>query len=181
MIPKRLVLARLCALPLLLSLFSAQAAARQQPCQQPAVSAASRAQSVFSPRQEMELGDVIAEHVQQDYRVLEDAEVTGFLRRIGERLVAQLPPSEMRYQFFVVDLPDANAFTMPGGRIYVTRKLIAFAASEDEVAGVLAHELGHAASGQTAADMTRRFREVLVLTADQTVYLLDLTAKVSQQ
>jgi predicted Zn-dependent protease len=71
----------------------------------------------------------------------------------------------MHYQFFVVDLPDANAFTVPGGRIYVTRKLIAFAASEDELAGVLAHELGHAASGQIAADMTRLFRDVLGVTS----------------
>jgi hypothetical protein len=159
---------RLCAL-LLVCLCAVSHAAQQpatpQPCQQPVISAASRAQSIFTPRQEMELGDVIAEHVQQDYRLLSDAETTGFLRRIGERLVAQLPPSEMRYQFFVVDLPDANAFTMPGGRIYVTRKLIAFAASEDELAGVLAHELGHAASGQLAAEMTRLFREILGATS----------------
>jgi WD40 repeat protein len=163
MSPKRHPRARLCAF-MLLCLCSASLKA-QQPCQQPVISAASRAQSIFSPRQEMELGDVIAEHVQQDYRVLEDPEVTGFLRRVGERLVKQLPPTEMRYQFFVVDLPDANAFTMPGGRIYVTRKLIAFAANEDELAGVLAHELGHAASGQLAADMTRLFREVLGATS----------------
>ncbi|HEX8150832.1 MAG TPA: M48 family metalloprotease [Pyrinomonadaceae bacterium] len=165
MSPRTQLRARLCAL-LLVCLSAASAAARQQqPCRQPAVSAASRAQSIFTPRQEMELGDVIAEHVQQDYRLLSDPETTGFLRRIGDRLVAQLPPSEMRYQFFVVDLPDANAFTMPGGRIYVTRKLIAFAASEDELAGVLAHELGHAASGQLGADMTRLFREVLGATS----------------
>ncbi len=164
MSPKQTARARLCAL-LLVCLCAASPKAQQQPCQQPAVSAAARAQSIFSPRQEMELGDVIAEHVQQDYHLLSDPETTGFLRRIGERLVAQLPPSEMRYQFFVVDLPDANAFTMPGGRIYVTRKLIAFAASEDELAGVLAHELGHAASGQLGADMTRLFREVLGATS----------------
>jgi WD40 repeat protein len=164
MTPKRLLRARLCAL-LLACLCAASTGAQQQPCQQPVVSAASRAQSIFTPRQEMELGDVIAEHVQRDYRVVEDPQTSGYLRAIGERLVKQLPPTEMRYQFFIVDLPDANAFTMPGGRIYVTRKLIAFAASEDEVAGVLAHELGHAASGQTAADMTRRFREVLGVTS----------------
>lgn len=169
MSPKRTLRALPCALLLTClcaaSLHAQQPAPPQQPCQQPAVSAASRAQSIFTPRQEMELGDVIAEHVQRDYRILEEPETTGFIRRIGERLVKQLPPTEMRYQFFVVDLPDANAFTMPGGRIYVTRKLIAFAASEDELAGVLAHELGHAASGQLAADMTRIFREVLGVTA----------------
>lgn len=160
---------RPCALLLLLlsaaPLLARQAAAPPPQCQQPVVSAASRAQSIFTPKQEMDLGDVIAEHVQRDYRVLEDPAVTGFLRRVGERLVAQLPPSEMRYQFFVVDLPDANAFTTAGGRVYVTRKLIAFAANEDELAGVLAHELGHSASGQLAADMTRIFREVLGVTA----------------
>ncbi|MFL6255635.1 MAG: M48 family metalloprotease, partial [Pyrinomonadaceae bacterium] len=164
MSPKRQLRARLCAL-LLACLCAASLNAQQQPCQQPVISAAARAQSIFSPRQEMDLGDVIAEHVQQDYHIIEDPETTGFLRRIGERLVKQLPPSEMRYQFFVVDLPDANAFTMPGGRIYVTRKLIAFAASEDELAGVLAHELGHAASGQLSAEMTRLFREVLGVTS----------------
>ncbi|HEX8502926.1 MAG TPA: M48 family metalloprotease [Pyrinomonadaceae bacterium] len=165
MTPKRTFSARLCA-PLLLCLAAASSSAQQRTapppaCQQPVVSAASRAQSIFTQRQEMDLGEVIAEHVQRDYRVLEDAETTGFLRRVGERLVAQLPPGEMRYQFFVVDLPDANAFTTAGGRVYVTRKLIAFAASEDELAGVLAHELGHSASGQIAADMSRIFREVL--------------------
>ena len=48
------------------------------------------------------------------------------------------------------------------------------------MAGVFAREPGHAASGQAAADMTRRFREVLVLTADQTVYVLDLAAKTAR-
>jgi len=170
MTTKRNLGARPCAL-LLLLLWGAAAHARQQPppppplCQQPVMTAAARAQSIFTPRQEMDLGDVIAARVQRDYRVLEGAETSGFLRRMGERLVAQLPPGEMRYQFFIVDLPDANAFTMPGGRIYVTRKLIAFAASEDELAGVLAHELGHAASGQLSAEMTRIFREVLGVTS----------------
>ena len=168
MSPKRQARARLCAITLL-CLTSASVRAQQpaaaQPCRQPAVSAASRAQSIFTPRQEMELGDVIAEHVERDFRVVKDAETNDYLRRVGERLVRQLPPSEMRYQFFVIDLPDANAFTMPGGRIYVTRKLIAFAASEDELAGVLAHELGHAASGQIGAEMSRLFREVLGATS----------------
>ncbi|HEX6185657.1 MAG TPA: M48 family metalloprotease [Pyrinomonadaceae bacterium] len=169
MTPNTVSRARLCAL-LLLCLAAAPSSAQQPApppaaCQQPVISAASRAKSIFTPRQEMELGDVIAEHVQRDHHLLEDPQTTGFLRRVGERLVAQLPPSEMRYQFFVVDLPDANAFTMPGGRIYVTRKLIAFAASEDELAGVLAHELGHAASGQIAADITRLFRDVLGVTS----------------
>ncbi|MGH9940920.1 MAG: M48 family metalloprotease [Pyrinomonadaceae bacterium] len=131
-------------------------------CLPPARSAT--AASIFSPAQESDLGDAIAEHVQRNYRVIDDEEIAGYLRRVGERVVRQLPPTETRYQFFLVDLPDANAFALPGGRIYVTRKLVAFAASEAELAGVLAHEIGHIASRQTASDMTRLFREVLKVT-----------------
>jgi WD40 repeat protein len=149
----------------LLLLASTSPRAQQPQRCSPTSVAQAHAASMFTPKQEMDLGDVIAEQVQRDYRVVEDDEVTGYLRRVGARLVEQLPQTEMRYQFFVVDLPDANAFTMPGGRIYVTRKLIAFAASEDELAGVLAHELGHAASGQIGAEMTQLFQKVLGVTS----------------
>lgn len=54
---------------------------------------------------------------------------------------------------------------MPGGRIYVTRKLVAFARSEDELGGVLAHEIGHVAARHTAADLSDAFRKALGVTA----------------
>jgi predicted Zn-dependent protease len=68
-------------------------------------------------------------------------------------------------QFFFVDLPDANAFVLPGGRVYVSRKLIALAQNEDELASVISHELGHLAARETAIEMTRRFKQVLGVTA----------------
>jgi hypothetical protein len=76
MTPNTVSRARLCAL--LLLCLAAAASSAQQPapppaaCQQPVISAASRAQSIFTPKQEIELGDVIAEHVGRDYRILED-------------------------------------------------------------------------------------------------------------
>jgi WD40 repeat protein len=87
--------------------------------------------------------------------------VNGHLRRIGERLLQGLPQTGIKFQFFVVDLPETNAFTLPGGHVYVTRKLIAFARSEDELAGVIAHELGHGLMHHTAVDLSRLFREIL--------------------
>ncbi|HYN85153.1 MAG TPA: M48 family metalloprotease [Pyrinomonadaceae bacterium] len=140
----------------------AAAAAQELParCQPPAVTP-SREPIIFSHRQEMELGDIVAERVQRDFRVVEDDELTAYLRRVGARLVERLPPTELRYQFFLMDLPDVNAFALPGGRIYVTRKMVAFVRSEDELAGVIAHELGHIVARQQAADMTRLLREVL--------------------
>jgi WD40 repeat protein len=133
-------------------------------CQPPALTAVAKDPNIFSPQQESDLGDAIAEHVQRNFRLIEEAELTGRLRSIGAALVKQLPPTDLRFQFFLIDLPEANAFAMPGGRIYASRKLIAFTRSEDELASVLAHEIGHLAARQTAVDMTRAFKIVLGVT-----------------
>lgn len=142
----------------------AQPLAAQQHCQPPALPGSGAGQNIFSAEQEMDLGDAIAEHVQRDYRVIDDPEVTAYLRRIGERLTRHLPPTNLRFQFFLFDLNDVNAFTLPGGRIYVSRKMVAFAQNEDELAGVIAHELGHIVARHSAIDMTVLFREVLGVT-----------------
>lgn len=151
------------------SLDPAHVFAQQTPprCQPPALSAPSSAaaQNIFTPAQEADLGDAVAEHVGRSFRVVEDAELNAHLRRVGAQLVKQLPETGLTYQFFLADLPDVNAFTLPGGRIYVSRKLVAFAREEDELAGVLAHELGHAVARQSAIEMTRMLREVLGVTA----------------
>ncbi len=135
----------------------------QQTCSPPPLPI-NKERNIFNAQQEMDLGDAIAEQLQKDYRVVDDDEVTGYLRRIGERVARGLPPTGIKYQFFVVDLPETNAFTIPGGRVYVTRKMIAFARTEDELAGVIAHELGHGLMHHGAVDLTRVFRETLGVT-----------------
>ncbi|HVF67699.1 MAG TPA: M48 family metallopeptidase [Pyrinomonadaceae bacterium] len=126
-----------------------------------AAAAAASGPNIFTEEQEAFLGDAMAERIQKDYRLVEDEEVTGFLARIGRRLLEHLPLKQTRLRFFVVDLSDVNAFVLPGGRIYVSRKLVAYARSEDELAAVISHELGHLASHETGVDMTRLFKEVL--------------------
>ena len=121
--------------------------------------------NIFTDEQEIYLGEVVAEHIQRDYRVIEDPEITAYLTAIGARLTKNLPLNKLKFQFFLVDLPDANAFVIPGGRIYVGRKLVAAAQSEDELAGVIAHELGHLVVHQGAIDTTRNFKEVLGVTS----------------
>lgn len=97
--------------------------------------------------------------------MIEDPEVTEYLTKIGERLTKHLPINRLRFQFFLVDLPDANAFVLPGGRIFVSRKLVAAALTEDELAGVIAHELGHLVTHESAIKTTRLFKEVLGVTS----------------
>ena len=119
--------------------------------------------NLFSPEQEMYLGEAVAAHIESNFKVIDDEEVTGHLRRIGQKLIAQMPPTNLKFEFFVVDVNDVNAFTLPGGRIYVTRKLITFAKTEDELAGVVAHELGHIVARHSSNDLSLALRDLGVI------------------
>jgi WD40 repeat protein len=138
-----------------------QLSGAQTGCAAPMIPAPEAKSDMFTARQEMDLGDAIAEQVQREYLVIDDEDVTANVRRIGERLLAQAPATDLKIQFFLFDLPIANALTLPGGRIYVSRKLIALTRNEDELASVLGHELGHALTHQPAMDTTQLWREVL--------------------
>ncbi|MDT8066708.1 MAG: M48 family metalloprotease [Terriglobia bacterium] len=97
----------------------------------------------------------------EDLQVIEDDSLTAPLRRIGDRLRSYVPPDAPHFQFFIVDMPITNAFTIAGGRVYVTRKAIALAKNEDEIAGLLAHEMGHVLTRQTSTEYRQLFRQVL--------------------
>jgi WD40 repeat protein len=80
---------------------------------------------------------------------------------VGDRIVKQLPRSHLRFRYYLVDLAVPNAFSLAGGRIYVARKLVVAVKSEDELAGVLSHEIGHIVTHQSAIRMTSLFAAVL--------------------
>ena len=136
----------------------------QQNCPPPQVPAPDPKKDIFSDREEMDLGDAIAEQMQRNFLVIDDEDLTAYLQRVGDRLLAQAPATGLRIQFFLYDYPDANAETMPGGRIYVSRKIIAMTRNEDELAGVLGHELGHALTHQSAIRLSQLFRDALGVT-----------------
>jgi WD40 repeat protein len=121
--------------------------------------------NMFSDQQEADLGDAMAEHINPGgLKVIENDALTDYLRALGNRLVQHLPPTQMKFRFYLIEFPEANAFSIAGGRIYVSRKMVVMARSEDELAGIIGHELGHIVTHQTAIFMTQRFREVLGVT-----------------
>ena len=136
----------------------------QNRCQPPALPSRANQPNILTPEQENDLGDAVSEHLQRNFRVIYDEELNARLQQVGDRLLKQLPPTALRFQFLLYDQPEANAFTLPGGHVYVSRKLVALVKSEDELAGVLAHEIGHVITRQTASDMTRLLKEVLGVT-----------------
>src|SRR5215470_9626949 len=133
----------------------------QQSCLPPQIPKPDPRNDVFNDKQEMDLGDVVAEQVQRSFLVIDDEDLTTYVQKIGQKLLAQAPPMEMKMQFFLADFAEANALTQPGGRVYVSRKLIAMTRTEDELAGVIGHELGHVLTRQPAIHYTQLLRDVL--------------------
>jgi len=100
---------------------------------------------LLSVEREQELGRQYYKLVQTDpqFAELEDSLLQSAIDQIGERLVSALPDERFTYHFIVFDNPMINAFTLPGGYILVSRGIIAFSESPDELAAVIAHEMGH--------------------------------------
>ncbi len=136
----------------------------QDACQAPNLPTGRRAANMFNEKQEVDLGDAMAEHVQHNYRAAPDEQLTGYLHQIADRLLKHMPPTQLHLQFYLVDLGEPNAFNTAGGRIFVSPKIVALAKNEDELAGVIAHELGHLVVHQMAIDMTRNMERLLKVT-----------------
>jgi predicted Zn-dependent protease len=80
----------------------------------------------------------------------ENPELERYIDSLGQLLARASDRPNLQYTFTVLDSPVVNAFATPGGYIYITRGLLALANTEAEVAGVLAHEIGHVAARHAA-------------------------------
>ncbi|MBZ5548774.1 MAG: M48 family metalloprotease [Acidobacteriia bacterium] len=130
----------------------------------PAIQPISPQRNIFTDPQESDLGDALAESTRRELQVIDNDALSTHLRDVAGQLLPYLPPNQFRFRFSLMDFPEANAFSFAGGRVFVSRKLVAFARNDDELAGVLAHELGHIITHQSAIRMTRRLRDVLGVT-----------------
>jgi len=95
---------------------------------------------------ERELGRRFFLAARSELPLVEDPVVSDYVDRIGKRLVGTLGGQQFDYQFFVVQSPVINAFAVPGGYIFVFSGLLVHLGNDDELAGVLAHEIGHVAA-----------------------------------
>jgi len=113
----------------------------------------------FKPTDDIKLGQQAAAEAEQQFPLLRNAAVNAYVERVGQRLVASIPPEfqhpEFRYYFKVINARDINAFALPGGPMYVNRGMIEAARNEGEMAGVMAHELSHVALRHGTAQATK--------------------------
>src|SRR5205807_3992408 len=113
----------------------------------------------FSPADDVRLGRQAGAEAEQQFPLLRDAQVSAYVERVGQRLVAAIPPEfqhpEFHYYFKVINASDINAFALPSGPMYVNRGMIQAARTEGEMAGVMAHELSHVALRHGTAQATK--------------------------
>ena len=124
---------RLSALTLLLSLFWL-------------AGCASGTSTVTVAGKSVEMPKEVAEEHQKlidNIGIYDDPELDAYVRQVGERLLRDAGITRPEFTFTLLDSPDINAYAMPGGFIYVNRGLLAYLDTEAELAGVLAHEIGH--------------------------------------
>ncbi len=94
-------------------------------------------------QEERELGEKVLQEVRKVWPMVEDPAPRKYIARIGKRILATLETQPFEYDFYVLNTPEINAFAVPGGKVFFNSGLIQMVESEDELAGVMAHEIGH--------------------------------------
>ena len=95
-----------------------------------------------STQQEVEIGSQYASEINRQLPLVSNAQVTAYVNQLG-RQIARQGGRGLNYTFYVVNSDAVNAFAVPGGYVYVNRGLIERVSNMSELAGVLAHEIGH--------------------------------------
>jgi len=93
--------------------------------------------------QEVEIGRAISGRLLGAHNLMTDKQLQEYVNKVGRWVASQSERSELQWQFGVIDADSINAFSAPGGYIFLTKGLYQLLNSEAELAAVLAHEIGH--------------------------------------
>jgi|SRR5579872_3049850 len=99
--------------------------------------------AAVSTASEIRIGEQAARQVDQQNPLVTDPILQGWVNQIGGNLAQFRARPDIHYTFKIIDTNDINAFSLPGGFVYVNYGLLNFVNSDDELAGVLGHEMGH--------------------------------------
>jgi predicted Zn-dependent protease len=100
-------------------------------------------EAAISLEQEQEIGEVLIDSYLENVTVVTDSTITNAVDQIYDRLLKGLETTEYDYRIYVIKNDNINAFATLGGNIVIFTGLINYSDSPEEVAAVLAHEIGH--------------------------------------
>lgn len=134
--------------------------------------------SLISKNQEISMGKDVAAQLEAKYGVVQDDDLQARVDNIGQRLVAVCDRQDLAYSFKVLNSDEVNAMAVPGGFIYVFKGLLDYMPSDDELAGVLGHEVGHIVKRHSVKQVEKQMALTLltiILTKGQGFILADAT------
>ena len=108
----------------------------------------------YSLDKQVAMGHDYSQQIEHSAKLITDPVVTEYVNRLGQNLVRN-SDAKVPFTIKVIDTDDVNAFALPGGYFYVNSGLILAADNEAELAGVMAHEIGHVAACHVARQQTR--------------------------
>jgi predicted Zn-dependent protease len=110
--------------------------------------------SIISEEKEIAIGKQYAAEVERSAKLLNDPVINEYINRVAQN-VARNSDLKIPLTVKVIDSPELNAFALPGGFLYVYTGLLQAADEEDQIAGVMAHEIAHVAARHWASQMTK--------------------------
>lgn len=125
----------------------------------------SPADAILNNTEEAQIGRAIMRDIRNSGMVVEDPLVTEYLNDVGSRLAAQANEGQHSFTFFAVQDHRINAFALPGGYIGIHTGLLQATRNEDELAGVLAHEIAHVTQRHIARAIHANSRQSILTTA----------------
>jgi predicted Zn-dependent protease len=113
--------------------------------------------NLISVEDEWQLGAQMAHDLSTPLQFVNDPDALAYLRNMGQRMVSQTSLATNPWEFHIVRNDEVNAFSIPGGHVYVNTGLIKAAHSASELAGVLAHEISHGALRHGTQEISRQY------------------------
>ncbi len=101
------------------------------------------ARGSLTTSEERDLGEKFITYVKKRFDLVEDPSIVKYVNGVGQRILDHCASPPFDFQFYVVEEDVYNAFAGPGGHIFIYSGLLVAMESEDELAGILAHEIGH--------------------------------------
>lgn len=108
----------------------------------------------YSIEKEIALGKQMAEEVEKTAKIVDDPVISEYVNRIGQNLVRN-SDAKVPFTIKVIDSDEVNAFALPGGYFFINTGILELAASEAELAGVMAHEIAHVTARHGTRQATR--------------------------
>jgi predicted Zn-dependent protease len=112
----------------------------------------------LTTEEEKKMGKTVLFEIEKGADFMRDLSIQTFIEKLGYSIVDQVGPTPFEFKFYVVNGLEPNAFAIPGGYVFVTTGLLVLAENEQEVAGVLSHEIAHVTQRHIAQMIERSKR-----------------------